>query len=153
LESNSRGFLAAPATGAETLNLFRFFLMVLCLISIAITFPLASPPHSSVQQRPPALSDLFWLAGNWETTGGGRLAEEHWMAPGGNLMLGMSRTVAGDQLVSFEFLRVEPRDDGSYYVAQVRRRPGVDFRLATASPEEAVFVNPGHADHLKRIVY
>jgi hypothetical protein len=29
----------------------------------------------------------------------------------------------------------------------------VDFKLSSWESDEVVFVNPGHADHLKRIVY
>jgi hypothetical protein len=111
------------------------------------------PSLSAPTQPAPSLADLSWFAGHWETTAEGTMTEEHWMAPAGNLMLGMSRTVAGGKVVSFEFMRLESRDDGIYYVAQVRGRPGVDFRLATVENREAVFVNPGHADHLKKIAY
>jgi hypothetical protein len=65
----------------------------------------------------------------------------------------LSRTVAGGRTTSFEFVRIEARPDGIFYVAQPGGRPPVDFRLASESPNELVFVNPGHADHLKKIIY
>ena len=50
-------------------------------------------------------------------------------------------------------MRIEARADGVYYIAQPGGRPPVDFKLASETASELVFVNPGHADHLKRLVY
>jgi len=68
-------------------------------------------------------------------------------------MLGMSRAVQDEKTVEFEFLRIERRADGIYYVAQPGGRPGVDFKLGSLRGQEAVFENAGHADHLKKIIY
>jgi Domain of unknown function (DUF6265) len=68
-------------------------------------------------------------------------------------MLGMSRTLAGSRTVEFEFLRIEQREDGIYYVAQPKGRcPATDFKLTRAGAQEAVFENPQH-DFPKRIIY
>jgi hypothetical protein len=68
-------------------------------------------------------------------------------------MMGVSRTVAGDKTVEFEYLRLEQRADGVYYVAHPKARcPGTDFKLTRASATEAVFENPQH-DFPKRIIY
>ena len=50
-------------------------------------------------------------------------------------------------------MRIEARSDGIFYVAQPSGRPPVDFKLASDSPTELIFVNPGHADHLKKVIY
>jgi hypothetical protein len=100
-----------------------------------------------------SLADIGWLAGDWEMSAGTRCVEEHWTTPSSNLLVGMSRTVEGGRTTSFEFVRIEARADGIYYVAQPSGRPPVDFKLASDVASELVFVNPGHADHLKRIVY
>ena len=99
------------------------------------------------------LQDLAWLAGGWQLANGARCIEEHWMQPSGNMLIGASRTVEGGRTVAFEFLRIEARADGVYYVAQPGGRPPVDFKLSTDTASELVFLNPGHADHLKRIIY
>jgi hypothetical protein len=99
------------------------------------------------------LHDLAWLAGDWQFTTGGRCVEEHWSTPSNNLLVGTSRTVEGGRTVAFEFLRIEARADGIFYVPQPDGRPPVDFKLSSEHEAELVFVNPGHADHLKRIVY
>jgi len=102
----------------------------------------------------PTLADISWISGDWQTEPGGRRQiEEHWTPVAGASMLGMSRTVAGDKTVEFEYLRIEQRADGIYYVAHPKARcPGTDFKLTHASATEAVFENPQH-DFPKRIIY
>jgi hypothetical protein len=99
------------------------------------------------------LHDLAWLAGGWQFNAGPRCVEEHWTQPSANVLVGTSRTVEGGRTVGFEFLRIEARGDAIYYVAQPGGRPPVDFKLASENAAELVVLNPGHADHLKRIVY
>ena len=100
------------------------------------------------------LADLAWIAGAWETEPGGKKqSEEHWTTAAGATMMGMSRTVAGEKTVEFEYLRIEQRADGIYYVAHPKARcPGTDFKLTRASANEVVFENPQH-DFPKRIIY
>ena len=100
------------------------------------------------------IADLAWIAGDWQTAPGGRRQiEEHWTAVAGGTMMGMSRTVAGDKTVEFEYLRIEQRADGIYYVAHPKARcPATDFKLTKSSATEAVFENPQH-DFPKRIIY
>lgn len=100
------------------------------------------------------ISQLSWIAGDWQTAPGGRAQiEEHWTLPAGGSMLGMSRTVAGGKTAEFEFLRIEQREDGIFYVAQPKGRcPATDFKLTRVASQEAVFENPKH-DFPKRIIY
>jgi Domain of unknown function (DUF6265) len=102
----------------------------------------------------PGIADVSWIAGDWQTASGGRRQiEEHWTSIAGGSMMGVSRTVAGDKTVEFEYLRIEQRADGVYYVAHPKARcPGTDFKLTRASATEAVFENPQH-DFPKRIIY
>jgi hypothetical protein len=109
---------------------------------------------SSASSQTPALADLAWIAGAWQMEPGGkRQIEEHWTQAAGATMLGMSRTVAGEKTVEFEYLRIEQRADGIFYVAHPQARcPATDFKLTRASANEAVFENPQH-DFPKRIIY
>jgi uncharacterized protein DUF6265 len=111
-----------------------------------------TPSRASIAA--PTISDLAWMSGGWRTAPGGRVQiEEHWMAPGGGSMLGMSRTVAGDRTVEFEYLRLEQRAGDIYYVAHPKARyPGTEFKLTRLTAQEAVFENPAH-DFPKRIIY
>ena len=109
---------------------------------------------TQVSAQTPTLTDIAWISGAWQSAPGGRRQiEEHWTSVGGGSMLGMSRTVAGEKTVEFEYLRIEQRADGIYYVAHPKARcPGTDFKLTRASATEAVFENPQH-DFPKRIIY
>ncbi|HKR15121.1 MAG TPA: DUF6265 family protein [Pyrinomonadaceae bacterium] len=102
----------------------------------------------------PTIADVSWIAGDWQTAPGGRRQiEEHWTKVAGGSMMGVSRTIAGDKTVEFEYLRIEQRADGIYYVAHPKARcPGTDFKLTKASANEAIFENPQH-DFPKRIIY
>src|SRR6185503_15372190 len=109
---------------------------------------------TNASTQTPTLADLAWMAGAWQTEPGGRRKiEEHRTQAAGAAMMGMSRTVACDKTVEFEYLRIEQRADGIYYVAHPKARcPGTDFKLTRASATEAVFENPQH-DFPKRIIY
>ena len=109
---------------------------------------------TSASTQNPTLTDISWISGDWQTAPGGRAQiEEHWTQVAGATMMGMSRTVAGEKTVEFEYLRIEQRADGVYYVAHPKARcPGTDFKLTRASATEAVFENPQH-DFPKRIIY
>src|ERR1043165_7936019 len=102
----------------------------------------------------PTLADISWISGDWQTAPGGKAQiEEHWTQAAGATMMGMSRTVAGEKTVEFEYLRIEQRADGIYYVAHPKSRcPGTDFKLTRASATEAVFENSQH-DFPNRIIY
>jgi hypothetical protein len=68
-------------------------------------------------------------------------------------MIGMARAVVGGKTAAFEFLRIETREDGIYYVAQPQGRcPATPFKLVSLDAGEAVFANPEH-DFPKRIRY
>lgn len=132
------------------------------LLAIALTSILMPAGPANISGQTPAatgtathtISDLVWLAGDWQTVPGGRAQiEEHWTLPAGGSMLGISRTVAGGRTVEFEYLRLEQRGDDIYYVAHPKARcPGTDFKLTRLSTTEAVFENPQH-DFPKRIIY
>ena len=100
------------------------------------------------------ISELAWIAGEWQTAPGGRAQiEEHWTQPAGGTMIGMGRTIAGGKTVAFEYLRLEQRADAIYYIAHPKARsPGTDFKLTRLTAQEAVFENPQH-DFPKRILY
>jgi len=83
---------------------------------------------------------------------GNALIEERWTDPASNMMLGLSRTVRGDKVVEFEFLRIEARPDGLFYVAQPGGHPPTDFKLTKWDGTEAIFENAGH-DFPKRVIY
>lgn len=109
---------------------------------------------AALPTQTPTLADLGWIAGDWQTAPGGRAqVEEHWTKVAGGTMIGMGRTIARDKTYEFEYLRIEQRADGIYYVAHPKGQcPGTDFKLTRSSATEAVFENPQH-EFPKRIIY
>ncbi|MGQ0799661.1 MAG: DUF6265 family protein [Pseudomarimonas sp.] len=105
-------------------------------------------PIAAAQSAP--LPD--WLAGNWCNTSNASQAEERWLAPAGDLMLGLSRTVASGRKTQFEFLRIEMQTGIPTYIAQPQGRPGTTFARTDGGHNWIRFENPAH-DFPQRIEY
>jgi hypothetical protein len=127
-------------------------------VPLLLSFQTLLPPGLSAQA--PAARDLGWLAGCWTGQSGQTAYEEHWMAPGGGMLLGVSRTVAGDRAVSHEFLSIETRDGRLAYVARPSNQAETAFPLVRATSSkpvsgtvfEVAFENLQH-DFPQRIIY
>lgn len=102
------------------------------------------------------LDPLAWLAGCWLGSVNMREFREHWMPLRGNLLVGTSQTTLQGKTLEFEYLRIEPRTDGVYYVATPAKQKEQAFKLDKIQKEgdDTVFVfsNPAH-DFPQRIVY
>lgn len=98
------------------------------------------------------LTDLGWLSGSWKLEANGKTVEEHWTAPAGGAMLGMSRTIKSGKMTEFEFLRIEQRDGSLVYIAQPGGRRPTEFPLAEVTSNEVVFANLLH-DFPQKIRY
>jgi Domain of unknown function (DUF6265) len=109
-----------------------------------------SPVHGAAQAA--RVEDLRWLTGSWSMVSDGTTVEEHWTEAASNAILAVGRTVVGGRVVFFEFLRIEARPDGVFYVAQPRGAPPTDFRLTSWDGQRVIFENPHH-DFPKRITY
>jgi hypothetical protein len=122
----------------------------------ALLLTMAGPAAPGGQaDRPPAratIARMAWLAGAWSGASGPVSLEERWTPPAGGAMLAVSRTVKGDRMVAFEFLRIVERDGGLVYIAQPDGRPPTEFTLTAISDESATFENPAH-DFPKMIRY
>jgi hypothetical protein len=100
----------------------------------------------------PSVKDVAWIAGCWDATRGTRHVTEHWLAPEGGTMMGVSRTTSGDKTTEWEFLIIRQSEKGLEYVAKPSRQPEATFTASTATANEVVFENPAH-DFPKRIIY
>ena len=106
----------------------------------------------AAQSAPQAgVADLGWMSGHWITADGA--TEEDWSTPRGGIMLGSGRTMAGDALREYEFLRVQAGADGvPVFWALYNGQPPVGFRLTRSGPASATFDNPDH-DYPQRFHY
>jgi hypothetical protein len=98
------------------------------------------------------LTQLTWLAGTWSGGDGPVTFEERWTPPAGGAMLAVSRTIKGDRMVAFEFLRIVERNGTLVYIAQPNGRPPTEFTLTAIAADSATFENPMH-DFPKMIRY
>jgi hypothetical protein len=118
------------------------------MIPLFWAFLMLQPPEPAA----PGVEGLAWMAGSWGSATGAVETEEHWTAPKAGSLLGMNRTTKDGKTVMFEFLRIEQRPDGVYYLASPGGRPPTPFKLKQAAKEKVVFENPEH-DFPQRILY
>ena len=97
-------------------------------------------------------SAVSWMAGCWRQESSARTVEEMWMAPRGDGVLGMSRTVAKGRIVDHEFLQIRVQDGGLVYVAKPSGQPEATFTATSVGPREVIFENLAH-DFPQRVIY
>ena len=123
----------------------------------------AAPPSAPAAQEtiePSPLEPLAWLEGCWVGTVNQREVREHWMPLRGNLLLGMSQTVMKGKTQDFEYLRIESRPDGIYYLNLPSGQNGTTFKYAgqtvitlpDRNDDAFVFTNAG-VDFPQKLTY
>ena len=102
------------------------------------------------------LAGLDWMLGSWTGEQNGVLKQEHWITSGGDAMFGVAPDVNDRKTTFFEYLRIEGRPEGIFYLASPKGRyPPTEFKMIEApTPDRphAVFENPDH-DFPQRITY
>jgi hypothetical protein len=111
----------------------------------AQTPPAAGAEPKSAAPRPGAaspLAQLSWLEGCWRGEVNYREFREHWLPLRGNLLVGISHTVLGGKTSGFEYLRLENRADGIYYVVVSggTTETALKFQKAEVDGENTTFV-------------
>jgi hypothetical protein len=124
--------------------------MVVTLLVFGVFAQPAVPARPA--PAPATLKQLAWLAGEWTGERGRAIIEERWTPAAGGAMLAVSRTIANDRLVAFEFLRIVEREGGLVYIAQPNGRPPTEFVLTKIDAASATFENPEH-DFPKAVRY
>lgn len=103
-------------------------------------------------QESARVETLGWLAGCWSGTIDGLEMEELWLAPRGDVMLGLHRDTKKGRPAGFEFLRIAQTSEGVAYFASPQGRTPTPFPLKEVTASRAVFENLQH-DFPKRIIY
>ncbi|KAF1722921.1 DUF6265 family protein [Pseudoxanthomonas wuyuanensis] len=111
---------------------------------LAACFLLASPLAGA--------EELAWLAGHWCGVQGKTFSEETWMAPRGDLLLGMHRDTRDGRAAGFEFMRIARQDGRWVFLAQPNGKDAVAFPVDSAAADRIVFANPAH-DFPRRVIY
>lgn len=120
-------------------------LLTVLLTSVLVALHAQGPADASVDR-------LAWLAGCWSQARPNGVTEEHWMAPGGGTMLGMSRTVRGEKTVEHEFLLIRVDNGVLAYEARPSGQAPAIFPLKHLDTDAVTFENPAH-DFPQRIIY
>lgn len=115
----------------------------------ALLSALASP---ATCQPTATTSDLAFLTGCWKFEAKGRIVEEHWTAPAGGSLLGLSRTVVDGKTTEYEFLQIRDLAAGVTYIAKPSNQAEAKFVATAKTADEIVFENPTH-DFPQRIRY
>lgn len=108
---------------------------------------------ASLSGAEPSLSRLSWLAGCWRAADAEPGSGEHWTNGEGGVMLGVGRTIRGGKLLSYEFMRIGPGDDGKLaFIADPSGQSRTVFPVIRLTDSEVVFENPSH-DFPQRVSY
>jgi hypothetical protein len=106
--------------------------------------------HGDDQKQ--GIETIAWMAGSWSNLTDSTASEEIWMPPRGGTMVGMNRDTRPGRKPFFEFLRIDEREDGVFYIASPRGAAPTEFRMIEANADSVVFANPEH-DFPQRIIY
>jgi Domain of unknown function (DUF6265) len=158
---------AKAATNSTVIfNMQIWSLLVAVLLAMPAAAQYVPPPATEAPEpRAPtkevaALESLAWLEGCWRGTAGSREFREHWLPLRGGMLIGVSQTVTQDTIQGYEYLRLEARADGVYYVAAPSGKAEAAFRLLEQTVDKAegrndmifTFASP-RPEFPQRIVY
>ena len=120
----------------------------------------AVPPGSAVTAAPvtptSALGQLGWLHGCWDGKVNQRDFREEWLPLRGDMMVGVSQTVLQGKTLDYEYLRLESRPDGIFYVAVPSGKKDTSFRYSGKAVDggSEIFTFDNPVDEFpQRIVY
>lgn len=140
------------------MNAIRFAIAVTTFVSAAALAQTSAPSSEVVKLPTDSMAELSWLYGCWGGKVNGRDFREQWMPLRGNTLLGIGSTEFEQKLSSYEYLRIESRADGIFYVALPSEQKEAAFKLVSAMKDDRdksstfTFENPQH-DFPQRIVY
>lgn len=100
-------------------------------------------------------SAFAWFAGCWELSVPEQKLNitEIWTKPAGGSLFGVGRTVAGDKVVSYEYMRLETGNEGVNMIVKPKSHPTeVSFKMIKNEAGEVVFQNIEN-DFPQRIIY
>jgi Domain of unknown function (DUF6265) len=142
--STTRSFPTRGSSGRPvvTKRIARALVLIACVAWTAVHTGAASAD----------VTRLSWLTGCWALSSGDRVVEEQWMAPRGNTMLGMGRTVRDEKLIEYEVIVIRQEGDHLAYDAHPSGQPPAVFLSHDVTSTSVVFENPGH-DFPQRIGY
>ncbi len=122
----------------------RLFAAFACVAAASCVGSPAETEAAEVVGPPRTVAQLAWMSGEWSSSEGETVQQEHWSDPLGGILLGTGRTVIDGRARFFEYMRIEERADVLVYVASPLGRNTTDFTLTDGGPRRARFENPAH---------
>ena len=108
--------------------------LILSLVAALV----ATSAAAQTAQDAATLKSLAWLEGCWRGTGGAREFREQWMPLRGAMMIGVSQTIDEKGATQgYEFLRLEPRPGGIFYVATPSGKAEVALKFDGETTDKA----------------
>jgi hypothetical protein len=135
--------------------------LLACTLAQAQTVPAPVAAPAVVRSTAPAaellkIDNLAWLEGCWNGNVNQRDFREQWSPLRGTMLLGAGSTVYQGKTQSYEYLRIESRPDGIFYVALPSGQRETAFKLIAIDTDDKdtifVFTNPEN-DFPQRISY
>ena len=112
--------------------------------SLALGLSLCSAYREAASPPRPRLSALpAWLAGCWAARTSSDTLEEYWTVPRVGVMLGVSRLVHNDSLVSYEQNRIEAHGTGLAFISQILNQPAREYVAVEGGSNIVTFEAPG----------
>jgi len=138
-----------------------------CVALLRSTLPAAQTPSQPAADAKPAaaampaadpgpLAALAWLAGCWTGSVNGRDFREQWSPLRGNMMIGVGHTVAEGRTQDYEYLRLDVRPDGVFYITLPSGEKEAFFKLTSTQVADldTIFTFSNSVDAFpQRIVY
>ncbi len=111
-----------------------------------------SRPPAPQKAAPAKLADFEWLEGRWRGEWGPRMAEQVWLAPKANLMVGMFRLTEGDKPLVIELFSIVQKTDGiNFYMRHFttalvpwEKSDATVLNLVNADGKKIDFENPAN---------
>lgn len=133
----------------------------LALCCCVLAAPLGAQSPAAVEPAkaatpPLELTSLAWLDGCWRGEVAQHEFREHWMPLRGGMMVGAGHTVMQGKTQDFEYLRLETRTDGVYYVAIPSGKKETSFKLSATAidDKDTIFTFTNSIDEFpQRILY
>src|SRR5688500_734656 len=83
----------------------------------------SKPTEAAGKTEEGPIARFAWLEGCWRGEVNRREYREHWLPLRGGLMIGVSHTTSEGKTQGYEYLRLEPRADGVYYIVNITTGP------------------------------
>lgn len=114
------------------------------LLILALVLSVGNAPKDGRPKQRQTIASVQWLAGCWARRDRSGETVERWFLPEANTMMGTSRRIRNDSLMSYEFLFLSAARGRLAYIAHLPGQLPTAFPATTVSDTLVVFENAKH---------